>query len=302
MKKALLILIGLILIVASILFFTTKSDVNDIINSTVSQSQDEKDDLKVEQEEGIIEDQNEIKTNKPSAPEPVSEQIKDLISNTVKQTVNFFQQDIHITAIGDSLTKGVGDQTKQGGYIGILDKTINHSNDVVAFSNFGKTGNRSDQLLERLKKPEIIDSIEDSDIVLVTIGSNDVTLVAKKNITDLVYSKFTEERKEFDLRLHKIIDTINDINDNVHIYILGFYNPFKKYFPDIPELNMIISDWNQTGKEATAKYENTTFIPIKDLFDSSEEELFADDNFHPNFRGYNLMAERVLEYLTDEER
>jgi len=35
--------------------------------------------------------------------------------------------------------------------------------------------------------------------------------------------------------------------------------------------------------------------------DDHDEELFAEDNFHPNDEGYRRIAQRVLDYLTDEE-
>lgn len=300
-------LLIILLIVSSVYLFTRRPNVNKIIDQSISE-QIEKDetideDINENSDEEILNDyeNNESYEDKSKRNEPVADQLKGIINDTVERAVHFFKKSIHITAIGDSLTKGVGDNTNQGGYIGILDQTINHSDRIVDFSNFGKSGNRTDQLLERLTQPEIIDSIKKSDIVLVTIGANDITLVVKENITNLIYSKFVEERKQFEVRLSHIVETIDGINADTDIYLLGFYNPFKKYFPEVKELDKIIDDWNKTGELVTSKYENATFVPIKDLFDKSEKELFSDDHFHPNLTGYRLMAERVLEYLTEDK-
>lgn len=300
-KKISLTVVILLLIISSIYLFTRKPNVTKIIDTTISEqvatnengNEQENDEEEAEQENQINESSDQS--------EPVTDQLKGIISDTVKSAVDFFKRDIYITAIGDSLTQGIGDHTKQGGYVGILDRTINHSDEVVEFNNLGKSGNRSDQLLKRLEDPEIIDSIAKSNVVLITIGANDVMLVVKENITNLVYSKFVKEQEQFEIRLSGILEKIREINADADIYILGFYNPFEKYFPEVKELDAIVNDWNEIGETVTSQFENATFIPIKDLFDSTDKEVFSDDHFHPNLDGYRLMAERVLDYLTDEE-
>lgn len=62
---------------------------------------------------------------------------------------------------------------------------------------------------------------------------------------------------------------------------------------------MIVDNWNHTS-EQVAKEAGATFIPTKDIFISTEVNLFADDHFHPNDIGYKLIAERILNYLVRE--
>ncbi|WP_188454690.1 SGNH/GDSL hydrolase family protein [Virgibacillus oceani] len=225
---------------------------------------------------------------------------KDIVSEAVQTTIDYFtNKETNITAIGDSLTQGVGDITGDGGYVGILDKALNRDNQIVEFDNYGKRGNRSDQLLKRLNNPEIAASISNSDIVLITIGANDIMKVVKENFTDLTFKDFAQERIAYEERLKTIFDKINHLNPNTKIYLLGFYNPFEKYFPEIKELGIIVENWNSTGKKVAGMYENITFIPTIDLFADTDVDLFAEDNFHPNTRGYQRIAKRVLEYLTD---
>lgn len=290
-----------LIIITSLYLFNRKPNVNKIIDQTIAEQTEinENSDEEVNTEAESKDNETDGSTNPTD--QPKTNQFKEMITDTVKSAVDFFKSDIYITAIGDSLTQGVGDPTKQGGYIGILDRTINHSKQVVEFNNLGKSGNRSDQLLKRLESPEVINAIAQSNAVLITIGANDVMLVVKENITNLVYSKFVKEREKFEIRLNDILETIVGINADTDIYILGFYNPFEKYFPEVKELDDIVNDWNETGEIVTSRYENATFIPIKDLFDDADEELFADDHFHPNLNGYRLMADRVLDYLTEEK-
>lgn len=231
--------------------------------------------------------------------EPASGRLSDKVRSAVSR---FFNQEVNIVAIGDSLTQGVGDSTNNGGYVGILKRTMdNEEHDLsIQFSNYGKRGNRTDQMLERLEDEEIQADIKQADIILVTIGANDIMQVVKENITDITLDLFTEERNHFEERLREIISTISDLNGNAEIYLLGIYNPFEKYFKEIEELNEIVNQWNQTGITITGEFDQTTFIPIQDIFKDATTELFSDDNFHPNTTGYHRMAERVFEYLTKE--
>lgn len=232
----------------------------------------------------------------------VIENVKEFFVDATQSTTNFlFQKETQIVAVGDSLTEGIGDRSGNGGYIGFLDETINQDEQLVEFTNYGHRGHRTDQLLKRLEDPEISKTIERADIVLITIGANDIMQVVKENFTQLTIELFTEERIHFETRLNDILKKVTTINPSTDIYLLGIYNPFKQYFEDIKELDEIVDEWNRTGEMVTNNYEQTTFIPMKDIFDHSEDHLFAKDNFHPNKLGYEQMAERVLDYLTEEE-
>ncbi len=213
----------------------------------------------------------------------------------------FTKEEMHVTAIGDSLTQGVGDDVVEGGYVGILEGKINQNKQLVSFDNYGKRGNRSDQLLKRLDKPEIEQSIKRADIILITIGANDIMQVLKQNFTSLEMSDFEQPQETYKRQLQEIFQTMKDLNDDAAIYLIGFYNPFGRYFQDIEELNTIVKNWNQTGETVTSQFKQTNFIPIADLFNTTDgdDDLLADDHFHPNHRGYQLFARRVLDYITD---
>ena len=58
-------------------------------------------------------------------------------------------------AIGDSLTQGVGDSTNQGGFVPLLsqDLTDKYHYDVH-YSNYGVSGNTSNQILKRMQEQQ----------------------------------------------------------------------------------------------------------------------------------------------------
>jgi lysophospholipase L1-like esterase len=230
---------------------------------------------------------------------PVAKAVKEKVRAIIDGTINFFSHDKKIVSIGDSLTQGVGDETESGGYVGILNHTFEVNKMNMSIENFGKRGNRSDQLLKRLEEEEISSAIKDTDIVLITIGANDIMKVVRSNYTNLNIEPFQEEKISYVERLTAIFDKINEINPDTQIFLIGFYNPFERYFGDIEQLNVILDEWNQAGESVTEEFENVYYIPTEDLFSNSTINLFADDNFHPNTSGYKLMAQRVLEYLNE---
>ncbi|WP_156290150.1 GDSL-type esterase/lipase family protein [Oceanobacillus salinisoli] len=262
-------------------------------------------------EETEIEEENDIEiTEEHGEAEPPKEEIHEeepkalpeIISEAVQSTINYFQNNpTNIVAIGDSLTQGVGDSTNQNGYIGILERTINANGEVAQFENFGKRGLRSVQLLNRLDDEEVSSAIQEANIILITIGANDIMQVAKENIMNLSLHDFIEERVNFENNLREVIAKLKDLNKEANIYLVGFYNPFEKYFQDIEELNMIVETYNSTSESIADENEKVTFIPTVDLFKDEDINLFADDNFHPNYQGYHRIAERVLNYITNEE-
>ncbi|MFC3039906.1 SGNH/GDSL hydrolase family protein [Virgibacillus xinjiangensis] len=234
-------------------------------------------------------------------PSPEQDQLSIRVKEEIQRAIHSLSpRSRHITAVGDSLTQGVGASQEEGGYVGILDRAVNNRIPLVAFDNYGKRGNRSDQLLKRLEKPEITKSIAKSDIVLITIGANDIMKVAKENFTNLQMETFNQELRSYEHRLEDIIETVKETNPDSEIFLIGFYNPFEAYFQNVKELDMIVQNWNTSGQEIVEE-EGGVFIPIADLFKDADVHLFADDNFHPNDLGYQRIAKRVLEYITNEE-
>lgn len=230
---------------------------------------------------------------------PITEDIKAKVREVVEMALDFLKKDQKIVAIGDSLTEGVGDETKNGGYVGILNHTFEDHNLNVTVENFGKKGNRSDQLLKRLEKEDVASAIKEADVVLITIGANDIMKVLKSNFMNVTMEPFQEERVKYIERLTAIFNKINEINPDTQIYLIGFYNPFERHFGEIKELGMIIDNWNDAGKSLAEEYENVKYIPTKDIFSQSTDDLLSEDEFHPNTEGYKRMAQRILEYLKE---
>lgn len=240
----------------------------------------------------------EKKDRSKSAEKGQDQSAGGLLRGAIEKTKRVFASDNkRVVALGDSLTQGVGDSTNSGGYVGLLDKKVNEGKDAVQFDNFGHAGDRTDQLYKKIQDPKVSSAIRDADLVLITIGANDIMKVLKENVTDLKYEDFVSARDQYKKRLEHVFKELQALNPKAEIYLLGFYNPFGQYFHDIPELNEIVHTWNDTSKKTTKEFKQVHYIPTADLFDKSTQNLFYEDNFHPNNKGYQKIATRVLEYI-----
>ncbi|WNS73902.1 SGNH/GDSL hydrolase family protein [Bacillus sp. DTU_2020_1000418_1_SI_GHA_SEK_038] len=231
--------------------------------------------------------------------------------NKSKQTVltaknmpedDFIPHDITIVSAGDSLTEGVGDSTNRGGYIPYLKEKLENDKGIADayFYNFGVKGNRSDQLLKRLDSSKIKSAIGEADIVIVTIGGNDMMKVVRENFTSLNLKAFQKQKQIFKDNLDDSLVKIREDNPNSLVVLVGLYNPFISWFANINEINVIVDEWNSTSKEILEKYPNTFFVEIDDIFQKNAEDLLFTDFFHPNDKGYELIAGRVYDTLKEE--
>ncbi|MCL6571476.1 MAG: SGNH/GDSL hydrolase family protein [Bacillus sp. (in: Bacteria)] len=215
---------------------------------------------------------------------------------------DFLPRNLTVVSAGDSLTQGVGDSTDQGGYLPYLKTMLEKEKGVrdVDFYNYGVRGNRTTQLLKRLKTPKMKAALQEANLVILTIGGNDIVKVIKDNISNLQLSKFNTEKESYRTHLTQIIEAVIQENPQTSIVLVGLYNPFSKWFSDIKEMDEIVADWNITGQTVIANYPNAYFVEIEDMFLNADENLLFTDNFHPNDRGYELIAQRLNKTL--EER
>ncbi|UOQ50177.1 SGNH/GDSL hydrolase family protein [Gracilibacillus caseinilyticus] len=289
-KKVLILVVLLIAAITLAVYFAWPSDQQESSNTT---NETENNQTETEDETAEEEQTDEAEENSS---------ISSHVREAVMGALQLFKKDAHIVAIGDSLTQGVGDEEENGGYVGVLKEQLDNQSINASIDNFGKRGNRTDHLLKRLEQEEIQDSLKKADTVLITIGANDIMKIMKDNFVNLTEEPFIEGREPYGERLTAIFDKITSLQPDAKIYLIGFFNPFEQYFGEIEALNQIITRWNNKSLEVTNQFEQVQYIPMQDVFQNEAENVYADDNFHPNHRGYQLIAERVITYLQNDLR
>lgn len=195
-----------------------------------------------------------------------------------------------ITAFGDSLTYGKGARSEQG-YIGQLEKQLNQrKNHTYQIHNYGIPGQQSEGVLKQLGNIKISEKINESDYIILYIGTNDFRYSSGGNFLTLNKEKLNQQKADYINNIHTIVKAIRSLNKEVPIIVLGLYNPF----PDKNEIDAYINDWNTNLKREIIQTNHVQFIPTNDLFQHEDKKQYFSDALHLNHEGYKKIADRLV--------
>lgn len=207
---------------------------------------------------------------------------------------------LRIVALGDSLTRGVGDDNGEGYVKRLTNKLTNQFKKKVLLSNLSVSGAKTGDLVTLLKEPGTGHVIKQADLIVMTIGGNDlfpgVQTLEQNNL-----QSYQPDFKTFQTNSRTIIDSIRKDNADVPIYWISLYNPFE----DITELgdtSSFVINWNYQMEKLAAQYSNLYIIPVFDLFQGRSNEFVYTDHFHPNKKGYEVISERVYQSIISHEQ
>lgn len=199
---------------------------------------------------------------------------------------------IVITALGDSLTEGAQSSTGKG-YVGELKGLLEPATgkQVNVVGNLAISGATTVDLLGRLD--EVAYNIKTSDIIVMTIGGNDLFSFAREEVDTALIEQRIPDALE---RLGSIFATIHKLNPKAEVYYFGLYNPFEE-LANGQEASLLIQRWNNQAFQLLNQYPLMTFVPSYDLFERKLDTYLSSDEFHPNQAGYEKMAQRMVEVI-----
>ena len=239
-----------------------------------------------------------------------------------KQSTSAQKKTVTYVAIGDSLTKGVGDSTNQGGFVPLLAQSLtNESGLEFKAINYGVSGNTSGQILSRMQeKKEIRKDLKQAQLLTITVGGNDLRKAILEDTSNLDLDRFEKASKAYEKNLKQIIELARKDNPDLPVYVVGIYNPLYLNFPDLTELQTLVDQWNQRTEVTLSAYQGVYFVPINDLLYKgidgksgvteselgketvTNDALYDEDSFHPNHTGYEIIKEAVLEKIHATEK
>jgi lysophospholipase L1-like esterase len=206
-------------------------------------------------------------------------------------------QPIKIVALGDSLTYGVGDPSRNG-YIGVVRYNIQkQTGRNVIVNNFGISGQRSDQLLNQLNNGVVIKALKQADYVFVFIGTNDFRRAAGWNFRQLPEEPVLLGKEKLKKNLSTTLKTVRKNNSFAQLYVLGLYNPY--FGPEYdPNAANVLRSWNDTIISVSKESTLTKYVSTYELYENVNKEMFFYDSLHPNRRGYLRMGNWVFKQWT----
>lgn len=199
---------------------------------------------------------------------------------------------IRTMILGDSLARGTGDETGLGiggRFDSELDRLKLKKQKTI---NVGINGARTTDLLKQLESANIRRLIGESNLVIVSIGGNDLFGDAEsrngappnpERVMDTVMG-----------RVEQGIKVVREANPKARIFLIGLYNPFRG--SEYGKLaSVYVNRWNA---RLAARFEddpNLTIVQTSDLF--SHHDRLSFDRFHPGGEGYRLIARRIADSM-----
>ena len=214
------------------------------------------------------------------------------LATPASQAPRVAQTTIAPIILGDSLARGAGDESGRG-IPGRLDDELRkrglHAQRAV---NLGVNGARTPDLLKQLERPNVQTLIRQSNVIVVSIGGNDLWGGADwRNATP---PNPDATMGEVLSRIEAVITRVRELNPDARIFFVGLYNPFASA-PMGRRLAFFVSRWNARMQQRFGNDPDFTLVQTADLF--SHRDRLALDRFHPNGEAYGLIARRIADAL-----
>ncbi len=228
---------------------------------------------------------------------------------------------VNYLALGDSLAFGIGPDGLPGkGYPDFLAETLDERDVLNSFNKgFTVSGYTAENVLDDLhnnvskpiigigqeeKKLTLHESIEEADVITISVGANDILKYLKINIETGVPEIDLEGLmggfQQLGVNYHKILSDIYQENPNAQVYVMGYYNPFPHlqatYQPQITQLLDQLNATIQSGMKGT----NAVFVPTKDAIATDFSAYLPNpENIHLSEVGYQVVAQQFDEKLQE---
>lgn len=208
-------------------------------------------------------------------------------------------EQIQLIGLGDSLTVGIGDERNLDGYFGRLISYLKENNCTISSKNFSIKGYKTDDLLEQLTEENVREAIKQTDVIIFTIGGNDLVSVLKEVTLSLQFDLIEKAQKSYANNIEKVLTEIREINKDAEIYYIGLYNPITDIFGN-EHISSLVTKWNKISEEKVQNINGAHFIAIDNLFKHEPSRFLSNDKFHPNDLGYEVIMQRVVSYMLEE--
>ncbi|MBO9130140.1 SGNH/GDSL hydrolase family protein [Bacillus sp. 165] len=218
--------------------------------------------------------------------------------NEKKERAKIGKEQLHIVSLGDSLTRGVGD--KEGiGYIGRVKGNLETQyGQKTMLVNLAVSGAKMKDLAVQLSSKGAQYSIQQADIIILTIGGNDL-FPGWETLGNVDFTKYRPDVTTFAENVNNILTELRKLNPESPIFWVGLYNPFEDV-QDLKGSSETVVNWNSVLEKTALNYSKTYIVPMFDLFQSRGNELLYTDHFHPNDKGYELIGSRLMQNITSQ--
>lgn len=246
-------------------------------------------------------------------------------------------QMIYATVLGDSIAKGYSgegeaDLVPYGSLA--MDEIAGREACEYGIENFAKNGLDSAGMNEKiLTREEVRDSLGKSDVIFITVGSNDLLNECKRVVqeilnTDTKFKSANEalqvledsvkdnpflvlkiigalgnwDYQSFEANWIEMMDTVKELKqEGTRIIVTNIYNPVANL--KLPStMNQVVEDIIGNMNRIIDDHAGEYGYGVADAFHSNVSAYVQSDGLHPNQDGQQIIAELVFEeYESAEE-
>lgn len=209
---------------------------------------------------------------------------------------------VRYLALGDSLAAGVT-PTKgiDKGYADYAAGYLQGEKMLESFTkDFSMPGDRTDELLTKLTtSAQLQAAVQKANTITISAGANDLLKESKvdpvKKVLIIDETKVPATLQKTALNYTLILQTINKLNPDAKVYVVGYYFPFP-YIADEqkPKLIQLTQTLNKTIELASVA-QGAKFVSIYEKFGNDPKKYLPNPlDIHPNAEGYKVISEALL--------
>ncbi|MFD2612244.1 GDSL-type esterase/lipase family protein [Paenibacillus gansuensis] len=205
------------------------------------------------------------------------------------------KEQMHYTALGDSLTVGFGSSSGEGFVEKFRRRLEADTGAEIQSHNFGVNGATSLDIAKHvIENQQIQEMLKVSKWITITAGGNDLLRAAEPYFRDGTTDALKKAIHSYRLHLQQLLHFILDLKrgrESFDVFLLTIYNPI----PYAEEARIWVRRFNRPLKYLQSPY--ITVVPVHEAFGLKEEieGLLCEDYIHPNDSGYRLMEESLFQ-------
>ena len=202
-----------------------------------------------------------------------------------------------LLVLGDSLARGTGDETGKGFASDVFE--ILKKGGPADMANLAVNGAESGDVLKGLDSENVRRLAASADWILLSVGGNDLSHAVPRDAAAMTSSPLEEigaSRARYAGNLRQILSRLRESNPQAPIDLLALYDPFGDEGPRARVGASLIISWNTLIEETALSFPKVAVVPTFDLFYGRPDRL-AVDRFHPNSKGHQAIADRILQLL-----
>ena len=200
-----------------------------------------------------------------------------------------------LLVLGDSIARGTGDESGKGFASDVAEALKKRG--PLDTANIAVNGAESGDVLRDLDAENVRRLAASADWILVSVGANDLShALPRVAAAASALEEVGAARESYASNLRQILSRLREANPRAPVYLVGLYNPFDGEGQQARLAASVLLSWNTLLSETALSFPRVFVVPTFDLFYGRPDRL-AVDRYHPNGKGHQAIAERILQLL-----